>query len=234
MSSEELKFDFNYEIIQDNYGSFDLIFKIIIVGDSAVGKSCITNRAIKNVFQEKNIPTIGFESMEFCVKIDEKIIKLQLWDTCGQEQYRSLITNFYRNSSLAIIVYSITDRSSFENIDTWYKDIRAYTNPDIKIFLIGNKLDLEEKRKVKKEEGENFVKEYNLNKFIEASAKSGFNAQNIFIEAAKLLYDEYISHKNNNNLQNNDEKLGIDNVSLQSKGASTIHNRKIKRHTCNC
>ena len=235
MSSEELKFDFKYEIIEDNYGSFDLMFKLIIIGDSGVGKSCLTNRAAKNYFQDKNIPTIGFESTEIFIKIDEKIIKLQLWDTCGQEQYRSLITNFYRNSSLAIIVYSITDRSSFENIDNWYKDIRSYTNPDIKLFLIGNKLDLEEKRKVKKEEGENFIKEYNLNKFIETSAKSGFNAQNIFVEAAKLLYDEYESHKNdNNNLKNDDEKLSTDNISTQSKGTSVIHNRKIKRHKCNC
>jgi GTPase SAR1 family protein len=79
------------------------------------------------------------------VKLDDKVVKLQIWDTCGQEIYRSLITNFYRNSSLAVIVYAIDDRQSYQDIEVWLKDLKTYSNPDIKVFLIGNKTDMEEK-----------------------------------------------------------------------------------------
>ena len=195
MESKELKFDFNYEVISDNIKIFDLTFKLIIIGDSGVGKSCITQQASKQIFEETYNSTIGFEYFVFNIKIDDKIIKLQLWDTCGQEAYRSLISSFYRNSSLAIMVYNITNKKSFENIDSWYKELKTCTNPDIKVFLIGNKIDLEDQREVSTEEGEMFKENLQLDKFVECSAKTGFNAQNIFIEAAKLLYDDYKLHQ---------------------------------------
>jgi small GTP-binding protein len=190
--SKELKFDFNYEILPENFTQFDVSFKLIVVGDSGVGKSCLTNKATKNVFEENYNATIGFEFFNFNIKFGEKIIKLQIWDTCGQELYRSLITNFYRNSSLAIIVYTVTDRTTFENVDLWYKELRTHANPNVKVFLIGNKIDLIDQRRIQTEEGQRYADQYKLNKFIEASAKSGFNAKNIFIEAAKLLYDDYV------------------------------------------
>ena len=113
--------------------------------------------------------------------MNNKVIKLQIWDTCGQELYRSLITNFYRNSSLAIMVYAINSRESFENIEMWLRELRTHSNPDAKVFLIGNKIDLESERKVSKEEGEKFCKDNKLNGFMESSAKTGVNAQNIFM-----------------------------------------------------
>jgi len=97
----------NYEVLPEDYERYDLSFKVIVVGDSGVGKSCLTMRATKNLFDEQYNATVGFEFFTFNIKINEMIIKLQVWDTCGQEIYRSLIANFYRNSSLAIIVYSI-------------------------------------------------------------------------------------------------------------------------------
>lgn len=95
------------EILPEDYSNYDLSFKIIVIGDSGVGKSCLTMRATKNLFDNNYNATVGFEFFTFNVKINNQVVKLQVWDTCGQEIYRSLITNFYRNSSLAIMVYSI-------------------------------------------------------------------------------------------------------------------------------
>ena len=95
------------EVLPDDYPRYDLSFKIIVIGNSGVGKSCLSIKATKNIFENNYLATVGFEFFNFNVKINDKVIKLQIWDTCGQEIYRSLITNFYRNSSLAIIVYEI-------------------------------------------------------------------------------------------------------------------------------
>jgi small GTP-binding protein len=99
--------ELNYEILPDDYTQYDLSFKLIVIGDQAVGKSCLTLKATKNVFENNYNATVGFEFFSFNIKINDKVLKLQIWDTCGQEIYRSLITNFYRNSSLAIMVYAI-------------------------------------------------------------------------------------------------------------------------------
>jgi len=99
--------DLTYEILPDDYQQYDFNFKLIIIGDSGVGKSCLSIKATKNLFENNYNTTVGFEFFTFNIKINDKVVKLQIWDTCGQEIYRSLITNFYRNSSLAIVVYSI-------------------------------------------------------------------------------------------------------------------------------
>ena len=188
--------DLKCKILSKDFPSFDLSFKIIIIGDSGVGKSCLSIRASRNYFEDFYSPTVGFEFLTFNINIEDQNIKLQIWDTCGQEVYRSLICSFYRSASLAIIVYSIDSEESFKNVENWLNDIKNQSSPDIKIFLIGNKADLEDKRQVPKEIGEKFVNEHKLNFFSEASAKTGFNIQNIFIEAAKELYIEYEEIKN--------------------------------------
>ena len=99
--------------IEDSDNKYDFTFKMIVIGDAGVGKSCLTGRAIKDKFKTYYAPTVGFEFLSFSTKIDNKIIKLQIWDTCGQEVYRSLITNFYRNASLAMMVYSIKEKNLF-------------------------------------------------------------------------------------------------------------------------
>jgi small GTP-binding protein len=175
---------------------YDFSFKMIVIGDAGVGKSCLTGRAIKDKFDDGEYsPTVGFEFLTFTTKIEDKIIKLQIWDTCGQELYRSLITNFYRNSSLAIMVYSINNKDSFDNIDIWLKELRMHSNPDAKVFLIGNKIDLENERNVNREQGEQYANQNHFHLFLESSAKTGFNAQKIFIEAAKILYKDYLKYK---------------------------------------
>jgi Ras-related protein Rab-11A len=102
-------------------------------------------KGIKDVFMKDSVSTVGFEFLTFTVKLNNKIIRLQIWDTCGQEIYKSLVSSFYRNTSLAILVYSIDNRNTFNDIDTWLKELRTHANPDVKLFLIGSKCDLEDK-----------------------------------------------------------------------------------------
>ena len=238
MSSKELTFDFDYELLPENYSKFDLSFKLIVIGDSGVGKSCLTTQATKNVFEESYNATIGFEFFTFNIKLNGKIIKLQIWDTCGQELYRSLITNFYRNSSLAIIVYSVTERMTFENVDLWFKELRTHSSPNVKVFLIGNKIDLVDERKIQTEEGEKYAEQYKINKFIEASAKSGFNAKNIFIEAAKLLYDDYVKfHKdtesdNSSDMSGRNQETNEKSLDLNSASNRIHDNKNNKKKKC--
>ena len=138
----------NCEVVKEDFGQYDLSFKIIIIGDTSVGKSCLTMKATKDYFENYYTPTVGFEFYTFNFKIEEQNVRLQIWDTCGQEEYRSLIQNFYRNASLAIIVYAIDSSQSFEHIEGWLNEIKLKGNPDVKILLIGNKIDLEDKREV--------------------------------------------------------------------------------------
>ena len=188
--------DLNCQILSDDSPSFDLSFKIIIVGDQGVGKSCLAIKASRNYFEDFYSPTVGFEFVSFNVRVQEKIIKLQIWDTCGQEVYRSLISSFFRSASLAIVVYSIDTEDSFNNIEKWLNDIKTQSNPDIKIFLIGNKADLEDKRRLTKEQGEQLCRDHKLAYFMETSAKTGFNVQNVFIQVAKELYLQHEEIKN--------------------------------------
>jgi small GTP-binding protein len=217
--------NYNYEILSEDYTSFDMSFKLIVIGDSGVGKSCLTNNAIKNTFDDAYNATVGFEFFTFNIRFNGKVVKLQIWDTCGQELYRSLITNFYRNSSLAMMVYSINSKESFDNVEMWLRELRSHSNPDVKVFLIGNKTDLEAEREVTTEQGENFYKQNNLNLFLESSAKTGFNSQKIFIKAAEILYEDFTKYQDENssndngstNENNNNNKQRLDNYNNGNK-----------------
>ena len=192
-SKESTEDEVKLETLPEDYPQYDLSFKIIFIGDSGVGKSCLTSKAVKNTFEDYYQATVGFEFLTYNLKLNDKVIKMQIWDTCGQEIYKSLITNFYRNSSLAIVTYSIDNRESFQHAENWLNDLRSQANPDVRIFLVGNKADLEEERKVNKEEGEKYKADQNLDYFMETSAKTGYNAKNVLMEAAKVLYRDYLT-----------------------------------------
>ena len=190
--------DYKIEMLPEDYPQYDLSFKLIFIGDSSVGKSCLTAKAVKNNFEEYYQATVGFEFLTFNMKVNDKVIKLQIWDTCGQEIYKSLISNFYRNSSLAVLVYAIDNKESFNHTENWLNDLKSQANPDVRIFLVGNKADLEEDRKVTKEEGEKYKLDQHLDLFMETSAKTGQNARNVLVEAAKILYNDYLKFDENN------------------------------------
>ena len=221
--------NYNYEILSEDYTSFDMSFKLIVIGDSGVGKSCLTNNAIKNTFDDAYNATVGFEFFTFNIRFNGKVVKLQIWDTCGQELYRSLITNFYRNSSLAMMVYSINSKESFDNVEMWLRELRTHSNPDVKVFLIGNKSDLEAEREVTTEQGENFYKQNNLSLFMESSAKTGFNTQKIFVKAAEILYEDYNKYKDDNS---SNDMGSTDENNVNNRQKLDIHNNKNKKGCC--
>ena len=187
--------EFNMELLPEDFAQYDISFKIIVIGDSGVGKSCLTTQAVRNNFQEFYQATVGFEFLTFNLRINNNVVKLQIWDTCGQEVYKSLISNIYRNSSLALILYAINNRDSFKHAENWLNDLKNQSNPNVRVFLVGNKSDLENERVVTKEEAEQFKNEKKLDKFIETSAKTGENARSALLEAAKLLYKDYLKAK---------------------------------------
>ena len=215
----------------DDYGEYEINFKIIIVGDSGVGKTSIISNATKKTFEEQYTPTLGFEFFTYTTKIKNKNIKLQIWDTCGQECYKSLIRNFYRNASMAILVYSIDSKESFESVKKQINEIKEHSNPDIKLFLIGNKIDLEEKREITNEMGEQFCKDNLFSFFLETSAKNSINTENLFIKAAQILYEKHkeIKEKKEMKNQNIDPEIP-DAISLVSSKIS----KDTKRKKCFC
>lgn len=188
----------SHEILPEDYPNYDETFKIIIIGDAFVGKSSLALKGIKNVFDTNYTATVGFEFIHTNIKINDTVCKLQIWDTCGQEVYRSLITGFYRSSNLAILVYSIDSVSSFDDLDLWIKEVKTYSNPDIKLILIANKADLESNRKISFDQGMKYAQDNNIEFFLETSAKTGYNTQKIMVEAAKFLYLENLKYKDKN------------------------------------
>ena len=181
--------NYKIEILEEQHKQYDLNFKIIVIGNVGVGKSCLSLKATKGIFTEEYTSTVGFEFYCFNVKIDGKVVKLQIWDTCGQEAYRSLIKNFYRNASLAIIVYSVEDMKSFNDINIWLKQVKSYGIPSCKIFLIGNKIDTVN-REVSLEQGLKCKNDFFFDCFMETSAKEGINTKELFVNCATILYEE--------------------------------------------
>ena len=168
----------------DSTNEIDLVFKILLLGDSEVGKSCFLMRYSDNVFIDNYITTIGLDYKLKSVKLDNgKTIKVQLWDTAGQDKYRTIAKNYFKGSHGILLLYDITKTNSFENIREWIRDIKEEVSEKAIIFLIGNKIDLEEQRKISKEKGVELAEEYKI-PFFEASAKSGENVDEVF----KALY----------------------------------------------
>ena len=213
-------------MLPEDYPQYDLSFKLIFIGDSGVGKSCLTTKAVKNNFEEYYQATVGFEFLTFNMKVNDKVVKLQIWDTCGQEIYKSLISNFYRNSSLAVLIYAIDNKESFNHVENWLNDLKSQANPDVRIFLVGNKADLEEDRKVSREEGEKYKEDQHLDLFMEASAKTGHNARNVLVEAAKILYRDYLYFDENNK---NDKD---DNLKIKKPDPLIRKDKKDKKTCC--
>jgi len=169
--------------------SYAYLFKYIIIGDTGVGKSCLLLQFTDKRFQPVHDLTIGVEFGARMVTIDSKQIKLQIWDTAGQESFRSITRSYYRGAAGALLVYDITRRETFNHLTTWLEDARQHSNSNMTIMLIGNKCDLESRRAVSKEEGEQFAKEHGLF-FLETSAKTAANVEEAFQQTAKNIYDK--------------------------------------------
>ena len=166
---------------------FDYLFKVLIVGESGVGKSCLLLRFTEGIFNENYISTIGVDFKIRTINLNGSVIKLQIWDTAGQERFRAITKSYYHGSHGIVIVYDITDRKSFEKVSDWFLQIQtSEPNEDSCKILIGNKCDLEDKREVSSEEGEALAREYNV-PFMETSAKDALNVDNLFEVMAEAM-----------------------------------------------
>jgi len=162
-------------------------FKLVLLGESAVGKSSLVLRFVQNDFQEYRESTIGAAFLTQTVKIDDQTsIKFEIWDTAGQERYKSLAPMYYRNANCAVVVYDITSSASLEKAKVWIRELQKQADAQIVIALAGNKADLEERRQVPTEEAKRFAEEENL-LFFETSAKNSINVEDIFTAIAKKL-----------------------------------------------
>ena len=175
--------------------SYELLYKIIIIGDTCVGKSNILSRYLKDEFREDSKSTVGVELGTKFLKIKGTGAKLQIWDTAGQERYRSITSSYYKGSHGCFIVYDITSESSFENVDKWYEQAQKEASKDVSIVLVGNKCDLENERKVSKEKGEEKAKNFNV-PFFETSALSKIKIDDIFSEMVNNIYERTGGVKN--------------------------------------
>jgi small GTP-binding protein len=173
---------------QNNITQIDYLFKYIIIGDAGVGKSNILLRYVYSTFKSDYQLTIGVEFGEKTVEIKGKIYKIQIWDTAGNEQFRSITRTYYKNSVCAIVVYDISRRETFDNVINWIEDCKLNSPKSVFIILVGNKSDLEEDRQVTTEEGEEFANRYGI-RFFETSAKNSININEIFSESVEFIAD---------------------------------------------
>jgi len=168
--------------------SYAFLMKYIIIGDTGVGKSCLLLQFTDKRFQPVHDLTIGVEFGARMITIDQRQIKLQIWDTAGQESFRSITRSYYRGAAGALLVYDITRRETFNHLTRWLEEARQNANQSMVIMLIGNKSDLDHRRQVSTEEGEKFAKDHGLI-FLETSAKTAANVEEAFIHTAQKIYE---------------------------------------------
>ncbi|CAC5391121.1 RAB6A [Mytilus coruscus] len=161
-------------------------FKLVFLGEQSVGKTSLITRFMYDSFDNTYQATIGIDFLSKTMYLEDRTIRLQLWDTAGQERFRSLIPSYIRDSSVAVVVYDITNANSFQQTSKWIDDVRTERGSDVIIMLVGNKTDLSDKRQVTSEEGERKAKELNV-MFIETSAKAGYNVKQLFRRVAAAL-----------------------------------------------
>lgn len=165
------------------------LYKIILIGDSGVGKTNLLTKYLKNEFDQNSKSTVGVEFGSKLITFGDDTIKLQIWDTAGQERFRSITSAYYKGAKGAIIVYDITKEESFKNVRMWIEDLKQNGEADIHIIVAGNKSDLTEQRRVSIEDGEKFAKRNNV-AYIETSAKNGDNVEKAFNMMIMSFYEK--------------------------------------------
>ena len=191
----------------------EILYKVLLLGDWSVGKTCLLMRYMDNTFTEMHLSTIGIDSKVKIVNLKEGLdAKIQIWDTAGQERYKTIAKSYIKGANGILLVYDVTQRASFEGIKNWIKQIKDQVSSRVSVVLIGNKTDLVDKREVKTEEGEELGKEYNY-QFFETTAKDGININEAFEALIKAIAETY-SYKP----VNHGYKLENEKVLNESKG----------------
>ena len=171
--------------------TYDLLFKLLLIGDSGVGKTCILFRFSDDAFNTTFISTIGIDFKIKTIELRGKKIKLQIWDTAGQERFHTITTSYYRGAMGIMLVYDITNSKSFDNIAKWLRNIQEHANEDVEKMILGNKCDMEDKRVIPKERGEAIAKENGI-RFLETSAKTNVNIDKAFMDLSESILDKTI------------------------------------------
>ena len=187
----------------------DYLFKIIVLGDCAVGKSNILSKYSKNIFNKSSKSTIGVELITKFFRYEDKILKINIWDTAGQERFTSMITTYYKGAKGALLVYDITRKNTFDNIDHWLKELISINSNKICLSLIGNKSDLSLLRQVSKEKAMEKANKYGI-KFYETSALDSTNIKHAFEDLIKEIYIKTKSGFYSNNNESNKYSFGLD------------------------
>ncbi|KAF7488078.1 Ras-related protein Rab-10 [Sarcoptes scabiei] len=185
--------------------NYDLLFKLLLIGDSGVGKTCILFRFSDDAFQTTFISTIGIDFKIKTIDLKGKRIKLQIWDTAGQERFHTITTSYYRGAMGIMLVYDITNIKSFDNIAKWLRNIDEHASEDVEKMILGNKCDMTEKRVVSKARGENIAREHGI-RFLETSAKANINIDQAFLDLAEAILNKQTIGLINNEKQ---DKINI-------------------------
>ena len=219
----------------DNY---DLIFKIVLIGDSGVGKTNILSRFINNEFSLTTQATVGVEFGSKIIKKGEKLIKLQIWDKAGQERYKSITSAYYKGSKGAFVVYDISRKSTFDNVDKWIDELKNHGSEDVFIMLVGNKSDLKDKREISEEDVQKKAQLYNV-AFCETSALEGKNIEYAFESLINEITKKVEKDKEKNNNKNSTNKdegktitLDTNNIKEKNDGEDNKNNIKEKKISC--
>jgi Ras-related protein Rab-1A len=193
----------------------DLTMKIIVLGSSEVGKTCILNRYFNNEFKENSLSTIGIDFQTKFFKFEDKKIKVNYTDTAGQEKFRAISVNYLKGTNGVILVFDLTNKESFDLLDTWMDELKNNNKMDISKVLIGNKADLADKIEVPKEEIDNFTKKVGC-EYFECSAKTGQNVSEALDEIAKITF---MNMKDSQSEMNREESIVLNNKEkVQKKG----------------
>jgi small GTP-binding protein len=171
----------------------DCVYKVLLLGDSTVGKTCFLKKYTDKTFQDVHMSTIGLDYRVKTMTLKSgKVVKLQIWDTAGQDRFRAITKNYYKGANGIILIYDVTSIQTYENVKNWITQIREEASPNVIIYIAGNKIDLEEERKIKTEEGQKLAGELGL-PFFETSAKTGVNINESFedlVEKIDVVYSK--------------------------------------------
>ena len=184
---------YDIEKLPDNYNKEDANFKVLFLGDAGVGKTSLVIRGTKKEFDSNYKPTVGFDLINYVVKINDKVIKLQLWDTCGQEEFSMCNQSLFKNATIAVMVYSVINKKSYENVKKWVDHVKNTSKEDIIFFLVGNKNDKNKEREVSINDAKKYGKEFQY--FVETSSKIGYNVDNLFKKIVVYLYENIVKNE---------------------------------------
>ncbi len=212
-------------------------FKVILVGESGVGKTCIIKQYIENSFDSEEIPTIAGQEVFKEIQIGKETVKLTVWDTCGQEQFRSINSIFMKKSNIVIFVYDITDQKSFDELKNyWCQEVKSSLGEDVVFAVAGNKSDLYEDQKISAEEGQEFADSINAY-FKETTATDNEVITELFYHVAevclkKKLGNNKIDDNSNSNNNGNNDSGSNDNINLNNNNNNTNNNNTKKSRWC--